>query len=256
MGDFSENNVVLVVDDDEMNLQVAKMILEKKLPCTVITARSGEKCIEILKSQYVRLVLLDILMPEMDGIETLEKIRSDDKIKNTQIVMLTASLDKDNIKKASALGVRDYVKKPFMPNELIERVSKKLITETSNKVLAVVDENNIEAWKIILEDNFKHEFVMKTTGLGGVEFLRKAEVSLVIISADLKFIEGYKVLNFLASEEKFENTPLAVTSPNKLFESVKKLKMAEAEDENYHANKKKVAHVVTNLIGYSLDSHI
>lgn len=256
MEDFSENNVVLVVDDDEMNLQVAKMILEKKLPCSVLTARSGEKCIEILKSQYVRLILLDVLMPEMDGIETLEKIRSDDKIKNAQIIMLTASIDKDNIKKASMLGVKDYIKKPFMPNELIERVSKKLITETSNKVLAVVDENNIEAWKITLQDHFKHDFIIKTTGAGGVEFLRKTEVSLVIISADLKFIEGYKVLNFLASEEKFENTPLTVTSPNKLFDSIKKIKMAEAEDENYHAKKKKAAHVVTNLIGYSLDSRV
>ena len=186
-----------------------------------------------MKSQYVRLVLLD------DGIQTLEKIRSDDKIK-----------------KSLALGVKDYVKKPFMPNELIERVSKKLITATSNKVLAVVDENNLEAWKIILEDHFKHDFIIKTTGAGGVEFLRKADVSLVIISADLKFIEGYKILNFLASEEKFKNVPLIVTSPNKLFDSIKKIKMAEAEDENYHANKKKAAHVITNLIGYAIDSHV
>ena len=50
MEDFTESNVILVVDDDEMNLQVAKMILEKKLPCKVITAESGEMCLKILQN--------------------------------------------------------------------------------------------------------------------------------------------------------------------------------------------------------------
>ena len=129
MNDFTENNVVLVVDDDEMNLQIAKRILEKKLPCRVVTASSGEQCLEILRSQYVRVVLLDILMPDMDGIETLREIRSDEKFEELPVIMLTASLDKDNIKKAAALGVKDYVRKPFMPKELIDRVSKKLVEE-------------------------------------------------------------------------------------------------------------------------------
>ena len=61
-----QGNVVLVIDDDEINLQVAKVILEKKLPCRVITADNGIEGLEILRRQYVRVVLLDIMMPGMD----------------------------------------------------------------------------------------------------------------------------------------------------------------------------------------------
>ena len=56
--------VILVIDDDEMNLQIAKMVLERKLPCKVIGATNGVEGIEILKTKRVNLVLLDVLMPD------------------------------------------------------------------------------------------------------------------------------------------------------------------------------------------------
>ncbi len=247
MGKFTESNIVLVVDDDEMNLQVAKMILEKKLPCRVITANSGAQCLEVLQSQYVRVVLLDILMPEMDGIETLKEIRADERFEELPVIMLTASLDKDNIKKAAALGVKDYVRKPFMPKELIDRVSKKLIEESSNKVLVIADENNLAAWHNVLENNFPHEFIIETSSEDSLKILREVEISLVVVSADLKFIDGYEILNFMASEEKFDAIPLVVTAPDKLAEILEKLKPPAPEHKN------KIVHVVTNGIGYKLN---
>ena len=65
---------ILVIDDDEMNLQIAKMILEKKLPCKVIGVDNGFDGLEILRTQRVNLVLLDILMPVYDGIEILGRL--------------------------------------------------------------------------------------------------------------------------------------------------------------------------------------
>lgn len=122
-----EDKIVLVVDDDEMNLQVAKMILERKIKCRVLTVSGGKEAIEILRRQDVSLILLDIMMPNYDGIETLQEIRADKFLSNLPVMMLTASSDADNIKKTAALGVRDYVKKPFMPAELIKRVTEKLL---------------------------------------------------------------------------------------------------------------------------------
>lgn len=253
MGNFTESNVVLVVDDDEMNLQVAKMILEKKLPCRVVVADSGKQCLEVLRSQYVRVVLLDIMMPEMDGIETLKEIRADEKFEELPVIMLTASLEKDNIKKAAALGVKDYVRKPFMPKELIDRVSKKLIEETGNKVLVIADENNLAEWQSVLTNNFSHEFIIKTSNEDAVKVLREIEISLVVVSADLKFIDGYEVLNFMAGNEKFGSIPLVVTAPNKLIEMLEKIKPPAPAPENSHENKNKIVHVVTNGIGYKLN---
>ena len=98
---------VLVIDDDEMNLQIAKMILEKRLPCEVIGADNGVEGIDILKSQRVSLVLLDVMMPDFDGIETLQEIRGDAQIKDVPVMMLTASVDVETVQKAGALDVKD-----------------------------------------------------------------------------------------------------------------------------------------------------
>ena len=122
---------IFVIDDDEMNLQIAKMILERKLFCEVIGVDNGMAGIEILRNQRVNLVLLDILMPDFDGIETLKEIRADDKIKDASVMMLTASGDIENIQKVGLLGVKDYIKKPFMPADLIQRVKEKLDEQTA-----------------------------------------------------------------------------------------------------------------------------
>ncbi|MBQ7704141.1 MAG: response regulator [Selenomonadaceae bacterium] len=259
---MENDNIVLVVDDDEMNLHVAKMILEKKLPCRVITADSGEKCLEILKSQNVRVILLDVMMPEMDGIETLQEIRYHEKLEDIPVIMLTASLDKDNIKKAAALGVKDYVRKPFMPNELIERVSKKLVQPKIEKVLVIAEENNLQDWQQVLTKNFPHEFIFKTTGAAGVEVLREEEIILVILSGELKFIDGFQVLVFMSKTEKFNSVPLLVSNSKEISAILEKLKpvaqdspkkdtpVKESPKKN-HVDKK-FANVVTNLIGYKL----
>lgn len=119
-------NVILVIDDDEMNLKVAKVILERKLACRVICTDNGIVGLDILRKQHVDLVLLDILMPYFDGLETLEEIRADARIAGVPVMMLTASGDFENVKQALKLGVKDYVMKPLLPDDLIQRVKTKL----------------------------------------------------------------------------------------------------------------------------------
>ena len=120
------DSVILVIDDDEMNLKVAKVILERKLACRVICTDNGIVGLDILRKQHVDLVLLDILMPYFDGLETLEEIRADAQIAKVPVIMLTASGDFENVKQALKLGVKDYVMKPLLPDDLIQRVKNKL----------------------------------------------------------------------------------------------------------------------------------
>lgn len=119
-------SVILVIDDDEMNLKVAKVILERKLACKVICTDNGIVGLDILRKQHVDLVLLDILMPYFDGLETLEEIRADAQIAKVPVIMLTASGDFENVKRALKLDVKDYVMKPLLPDDLIQRVKNKL----------------------------------------------------------------------------------------------------------------------------------
>ena len=118
---------ILVVDDDDMNLKMAEFILKKDIKdVKVLLADSGMKCIDTLQREKVDLVLLDIQMPVMNGLKTLELIRKREDLKNTHVIFLTASSDKETVMKAGLMGVADYVKKPFMPKELIDRVNRAL----------------------------------------------------------------------------------------------------------------------------------
>ncbi len=261
------DNVILVVDDDEMNLHIARMILEKKLSCSVITATGGKQALEILERQFISLVLLDVLMPEMDGIETLEKIRSNEKFEDLPVIMLTATVDKDVIRKSINLGVTDYIKKPFLPNELLERVSKKL--EDTVRILDTVlvidsDEYKLGRVQEILEENFTYKIIATNSPAYALKLLEENNINLVITSADMNFIEGFRILDYMANHEKFKNVPLVLSTPEDIIETVNKMKNPQqnnseeviADSAVVHKDKNKVANVVTNVIGYKLDRKI
>lgn len=115
---------VLIIDDDEINRQMAEMILKKNFEYRILTAESGMRGYELMQNQTVHLVLLDVSMPVWDGLKTLQFIRSNEKLKNTPVIMLTAAADRETVIKASSYGVKDYLRKPFLPDELTARVAK------------------------------------------------------------------------------------------------------------------------------------
>lgn len=118
---------ILVVDDDDMNLKMAEFILKKDMKdLTVLLADSGLKAIDTLQREKVDLVLLDFQMPVMNGLKTLEMIRKREDMKDVAVIFLTASSDRDTVIKAGMMGVADYIKKPFMPQDLLDRVSQAL----------------------------------------------------------------------------------------------------------------------------------
>lgn len=114
---------IVVVDDEEITLKTAEFIL-KQDGYEVVRCLSGMSCLEFLKYQVPDLILLDIEMPIMSGIQTLEIIRSNEPFKNIPVMFLTANSDTETVALASSLGVIDYVIKPFMPQELLDRVRK------------------------------------------------------------------------------------------------------------------------------------
>ena len=215
---------ILLIDDDEMNLQIAKMILERKLPCEVICADSGIKGLNILRVERINLVLLDILMPLFDGIETLQEIRGNAFMKDVPVMMLTASGDIENIHKVGALGVKDYIKKPFMPADLVARVTKKLSEIHSEEILLLGDnEKVLLEMRRIIEENFPHEAIIATNYDEAVEILQSAKIELILSCTDMKFIAELKILPFLASDKRYKEIPFALSTPDKLLEMIDKI---------------------------------
>ena len=113
---------VLVVDDDDMNLARTKIILEKDYD--VLLANSGVRALHILKNQKVDLVLLDIDMPIMNGIETFEHMK--EFAADIPVIFLTASGDVGDVVGALWLGAVNYLRKPCLPQELKKRVAQEL----------------------------------------------------------------------------------------------------------------------------------
>lgn len=116
---------ILVVDDDMMNLKRTKLILEKQYD--LVLAKSGEEALDKLKEGAIDLILLDIEMPGMSGIETFNRMKEDNV--EVPVIFLTASGDEDDVVAAISLGAVNYLKKPFLPKELRERIAKELEKE-------------------------------------------------------------------------------------------------------------------------------
>lgn len=111
---------ILVVDDDVMNLKRTKLILDKHY--NLVLAKSGEEALDKLKEESIDLILLDIAMPGMNGIETFKRMK-EDKVE-IPVIFLTASGDEDDVVAAISLGAVNYLKKPFLPKDLLERIAK------------------------------------------------------------------------------------------------------------------------------------
>ncbi|MBO6149249.1 MAG: response regulator [Lachnospiraceae bacterium] len=113
---------VIVVDDDETNLKVAGHILSKA-HIRVTAMRSGERLLKYLQEMEVPdLILLDIMMPGMDGFETLSELKKLEKARNVPVIFLTADENEGTEARALLAGAVDFIKKPFVPEVLTLRV--------------------------------------------------------------------------------------------------------------------------------------
>ena len=113
---------ILVVDDQPANLRVVGMLLSRQ-GYQVVTADSGPKALEICETDPPDLVLLDMMMPGMDGFQVMEEMRAGAAPPSLPVVFVTAAQDRDLLLRAFDAGAVDYVTKPFLPEELLARVS-------------------------------------------------------------------------------------------------------------------------------------
>lgn len=122
MGEASKK--ILVVDDKAENRKILKDLLTFK-GYQIVEADSGKEAIKRAK-ESPDLILLDILMPGMDGYEVAKQLKADNKTKEIPFIVLTANEDNKETDKAFAAGAKDYVVKPFQPADLLGKISKVL----------------------------------------------------------------------------------------------------------------------------------
>ena len=125
---MAENLSILVVDDDPDILDGILMILESK-DYHIRTARDGLQCLERLKEDVPDLLILDLLMPKMDGWGVIREVRGDSKFKNMPIMILTtviedASRRRYELETGHAMDIQAYIEKPAKPDDLLSMVEK------------------------------------------------------------------------------------------------------------------------------------
>lgn len=138
---MAENHKILLVDDEPDILEFIRYNLAKE-GFKVLTAGTGKEAIEIAKNEIPDLVVLDVMMPEMDGIETCRELREIPKLQNTIIAFLTARNEDYSQIAGFDSGADDYITKPIKPRVLISRIKALLrrrsgVADTSESVVEV-----------------------------------------------------------------------------------------------------------------------
>ncbi len=121
----ADSSTILLVDDNEINLQMLHHTLES-LNCNLLIARSGEDAFKIARKAIPDLILLDIMMPGIDGYETCKRLKADASTRNAVIIFLSALQSNEEKVRGLSLGAMDYITKPFDPDEVVLRVSRQL----------------------------------------------------------------------------------------------------------------------------------
>jgi CheY-like chemotaxis protein len=114
---------VLVADDDPVILRLIQVNLELE-GYQVLTANNGEEAVETATAEHPDLVILDIMMPRMDGYQACEQLKADAATRNIPIVFLSAKAQQADIEKGKSYGVQEYLTKPFDPTELLDVVDR------------------------------------------------------------------------------------------------------------------------------------
>jgi DNA-binding response OmpR family regulator len=120
----------ILIVDDEPNIVLALEMLMKREGYEIRTVGDGEKAVEAAGTFRPDLILLDVMMPRMDGYEVCQRIRSDDSLKGIFIVMLTAKGREVEREKGLALGADLYITKPFSTREVVRKVREMLASKS------------------------------------------------------------------------------------------------------------------------------
>lgn len=174
----NNNTTILIVDDVPKNIQILGNILSPH-QYKIAYAQSGEQALKAIENNRFDLILLDIMMPGMDGFEVCEVLKKQDQTKEIPIIFLTAKADMESIVKGFEVGGEDYITKPFNAAELLARVETHLLLHEQKKSLQALNENleeKVQERTLELEEAYKR--------LGNLE---KAKTDfLSIISHELR----------------------------------------------------------------------
>jgi len=146
-----ETSFILIVDDTPKNIQVLGTIL-KEAGYQIKAATDGKQALAAVEKSLPDLILLDIMMPEMDGFETCKALKTNSATRDVPVIFLTAKTETEDIVKGFELGAVDYVTKPFNSAELLARVNTQISLKKATDTVAQTSKDRKELLHILCHD--------------------------------------------------------------------------------------------------------
>ena len=228
---------ILVVDDVEMNLLLVRNLL-KQTQIQIDTALSGEQCLKMCSRKHYDVIFMDHMMPEMDGIETLARMKKmlDSPNKNTPVIMLTANALTGMREEYLRQGFQDYISKPiqggrleslllkYLPGDKV-RVNSDLAKQPAQKndqsSILVVDDDSMNLYlaeKILKEHGYT--VVKAASGEECLEYFTQGDAGLILRDIEMPNMNGLDVLKQLRANEKTAQIPVIFLSSTENMEQM------------------------------------
>jgi len=214
------NHTILTVDDSKAVRIIVKRCF-KNFDAEITEAQNGVEGLAAASKNVPDLILLDVTMPVMDGVEMLTKLKSDPNLKGIPVIMLTAEAGKEMVMKIAKIGVRDYIVKPFKEDVLLEKVSRIIdlrpLGEGAKKQKKLSDAVNM----LVVEDKpaiiqqISEGISYKSWKVNGVstsgeaiDSVQKAIPDVILISLSLADDEAFNLFRLLRSNNKTKYVPI------------------------------------------------
>jgi CheY-like chemotaxis protein len=215
---------ILLVDDDQTNLNVLTRRLEREGYVTR-TATSGRAALEMLEVQRFDLVILDVYMPGMDGPDVLSHIKSDPRLQDTPVIMLSADDTRQIVKHCLLAGAADYLNKPLVIGLASQRIARCLRTSAGEftryneppfrhgETVLVVDDNDLS--RDLIHGVIENIGYKPHTVAGGREALAAIEeqpFALALLDVRMPDVDGLEVLRQIRNSERHGALPIIMVS--------------------------------------------
>src|SRR4051812_48834487 len=211
---------ILTVDDSKTVRIIVRKAF-KTYDCEILEAGNGVEGLALAAKENPDLILLDVTMPVMDGVEMLTKLKSDPALKSIPVMMLTAEGGRDHVLKIAKIGVRDYLVKPFKEDVLIEKAGRiidlKPLSEAPAKAKSIFDPADIlvveDKPAIIqqIQEGLKHT-PWKIHGVAAqgeaIDFCTRTPPDLIIVSLSLPEESAFTLFRLVRTNVKTKYTPV------------------------------------------------
>jgi two-component system cell cycle response regulator len=211
---------ILTVDDSKTVRIIVRKAF-KAFDCDILEAGNGVEGLAVASKEIPDLILLDITMPVMDGVETLTKLKSDPQLKGIPVMMLTAEGGKEHVLKIAKIGVRDYIVKPFKEDTLIEKTNRiielKPLADGPGKARSILDPAEIlvvdDKPAIIqqIQDGLKHTpwaINGASSLVEATDFCSRQVPDLIIASLALPSEGAFALFRSVRANLKTKHTPM------------------------------------------------